>query len=165
MNRDPTTGINTKFIVDVNVGKLAKLLRMMGYDASSFQSDDDAELISQALLEGRILLTRDTRLMKWGVIRDGHIQAVLLQSDDPHRQIRQVIRDLNMDVAPAPFTICLECNRPLTTVDKSGLQDRLPPYVFSTRNEFKQCPVCRRVYWRGTHWTAMVKKLEDLRQS
>ena len=152
-----------KFIVDHNVGKLARWLRLMGYDARFFDGGDDAELVAIAKAEGRVILSRDTRIMKRRLITGGQVKAVLIDSDQPERQIHQVIDTLGLDSRFRPFTICLECNQPLVERAKDEVKDLVPPYVFKTQNYFRQCPACERLYWRGTHWQSMTKKLESLR--
>jgi uncharacterized protein with PIN domain len=149
-----------RFIVDRNVGKLARWLRLMGYDTSFFDGGDDSELVAIAKDEGRVILSRDTQIMKRRLITSGRIRAVIIQSDQPGDQIRQVIDTLNLDSRFKPFTICLECNRPLVERIKDEVKELVPPYVFKTQDQFRQCPGCRRIYWRGTHWRAMTKKLE-----
>ncbi|MFC1965512.1 Mut7-C RNAse domain-containing protein [Chloroflexota bacterium] len=154
-------GGNVKFIVDSNVGKLAKWLRMMGYDALFFDGGDDAQLVATALDEDRVMLTRDTQVMRRGVVTTGRLKAVFIQSDRPELQIRQVMGNLNLDCQPRPFTVCLECNQPLAERSKQQVQDLVPPYVFKTQNQYMECPACHRIYWRGTHWQAMTRKLEE----
>ena len=149
-----------KFIADNNVGKLAKLLRIMGYDTLFFNGKNDAHMIATALAEGRVILTRDTQIMKRRVVTSGRLKAVLIESDEPERQIQQVINTLNLDCQSKPFTICLECNQPLLERSKELVKDLVPPYVFKTQNQYMECPTCHRIYWRGTHWQAMTKKLE-----
>ncbi len=149
-----------KFIVDRNVGKLARWLRLMGYDTSFFDGGDDSELVAIAKAEGRVILSRDTQIMKRRLITSGRIRAVLIQSDQPGEQIRQVIDTLNLDSRFKPFTICLECNQPLVERAKDEVKELVPPYVFKTQDYFMQCPNCGRIYWRGTHWRAMTKRLE-----
>jgi uncharacterized protein with PIN domain len=153
-----------KFIVDANVGKLAKWLRLMGYDARFFDGKDDSEMILIAFHEERVVLTRDTHVMEWGIVSSGRVKAVLVQADEPAVQIRQVLRQLKLDAEFKPFTVCLECNEPLRDIDKSAVRDRVPPYVFETQDRFVECPRCRRVYWKGTHWQAMLKKLEEINE-
>ncbi len=102
-----------KFIVDHNVGKLAKWLRMMGYDTLFFTGDDDWQMIITALNEGRVILTRDTQIMTRGVVSSGRLKAILIRSDKPDEQMRQVRETLNLDCQSGLFTICLECNQPL----------------------------------------------------
>jgi len=154
-----------KFIVDCNVGKLARWLRLMGYDARFFDGSDDSELVATARAEGRVILSRDTRIMERRLITSGQIRAVLIDSDQPERQIHQVIDTLGLDSRFKPFTICLECNQPLVERGKDEVAELVPPYVFKTQNYFRQCPACQRLYWRGTHWRAMTRKLESLRGS
>lgn len=151
-----------KFIVDSNVGKLAKWLRMLGYDAVFFEGDDDAYMIDRALKESRVILTRDTQVMKRGVITSGRLKAILIDSDKSEPQVRQVIDTLHIDFQSRPFTVCLECNNPLEERSQEEVKERVPPYVFQTQQQYMECPVCHRIYWRGTHWQAMLRKLEQL---
>jgi len=154
-----------KFIADSNVGKLSKWLRMMGYDTLFFNGGDDSLMIATALAERRILLTRDTRIMKRRVITSGQLEAILVRSDKPELQMQQVIDTLNLDCSFRPFTICLECNQPLIERSKQQVKDLVPPYVFQTQNQYMECPACHRIYWRGTHWQAMNKNVEKFIRS
>ena len=157
--------INTpKFIVDHNVGKLAKWLRIMGYDARFFHGTDDADLVATALAEGRVILTRDTQIMKRRVVTNGRLKAILIQSDEPEQQMCQVINTLNLDCRFRPFSLCLECNQPLQEKSKQQVKDRVPPYVFQTQDQYMECPACHRIYWRGTHWQAMTRRLKKFRE-
>ena len=156
---------NPRFIVDNNVGKLAKWLRMMGYDAIFFDGSDDAYLVAKALAENRVILTRDTQIMKRGIITSGRLKAILINSDAHEPQIRQVIDTLHLDYRSRPFTLCLECNQPLAERTKDEVKDRVPPYVFQTQSQYMECPACHRIYWRGTHWQSMTEKLEKLTRS
>jgi uncharacterized protein with PIN domain len=152
---------NPKFMVDSNVGKLAKWLRMMGYDSLFFGGNDDADMIGMALAEGRVILTRDTQIMKRRVVTSGQLKAILIASDDPWRQVRQVIDTLHLDCQSRPFTICLECNVPLEERSREQVKDLVPPYVYQTQSQYVECPACHRIYWRGTHWQAMTRKLKE----
>jgi uncharacterized protein with PIN domain len=151
---------NFKFIVDNNVGKLAKWLRIMGYDSLVFNGSDDSSMIATALAERRVILTRDTQIMKRRVVTSGQLKVILVKSDKPELQMRQVIDTLNLDCPFRPFTICLECNQPLLERSKQQVKDLVPPYVFQTQDQYMECPACHRIYWRGTHWQAMTKNLE-----
>ncbi len=153
---------NLKFIVDNNVGKLARWLRMMGYDSLFFSGSDDSQMITSALAEGRVILTRDTQIMKRRVVTDGRLKAVLIKSDVPELQMRQVIGTLNLDCQCRLFTMCLECNQPLEEKSKQWVKDLVPPYVFQTQSQYMECPNCHRIYWRGSHWEAMTKRLDKL---
>ena len=146
-------------MVDNNVGKLAKWLRIMGYDTLFFNGSDDSGMIAIALAEDRVILTRDTQIMERRVVTSGRLKAILIQSDKTERQMSQVIDSLKLDCQFKPFTICLECNQPLEERSKQQVRDLVPPYVFKTQSQYMECPACHRIYWRGTHWQAMTKKL------
>ena len=156
-------GNNLKFMVDNNVGKLAKWLRIMGYDTLFFNGRNDANMIATALAQGRVILTKDTQIMKRRVVTKGWLKAIFINSDEPELQMRQVIDTLNLDCQLRPFTICLECNQPLVERSKEEVRDLVPPYVFQTQSQYMECPACHRIYWRGTHWQAMTKRLEKFR--
>jgi len=153
-----------KFIVDNNVGKLAKWLRIMGYDSLFFNGGNDSRMVAIALAEERVILTRDTQIMKRRVVTSGRLKAILIQSDEPERQMHQVIDSLHLDCQFKPFTICLECNQPLQEKSKQEVKDLVPPYVFQTQNQYMECPTCHRIYWRGTHWQRMNERLKRFRK-
>jgi len=132
----------------------------MGYDTLFFGSGDDSRMVAKALAEGRVILTRDTGIMRRRVVTSGRIKAILINSEEPEQQIRQVIETLKLDYQFKPFTLCLECNRPLAERSKDQMKDRVPPYVFKTQNQYMECPACHRIYWRGTHWEAMTRRLK-----
>jgi uncharacterized protein with PIN domain len=142
------------------VGKLAKWLRMMGYDSLFFDGSDDSQMVAQAMAEGRVILTRDTEIMKRRLITSGRLRAVLIESEKPERQIRQIMDALDLKRQFRPFTLCLECNQPLIEKSQEEVKDRVPPYVYKTQSQYMECPVCRRIYWRGTHWEAMTRRLK-----
>jgi uncharacterized protein len=148
-----------KFIVDNNAGKLVKWLRMMGYDTAFFNGTDDWQMVMIALKEDRVILTRDTQILKRGVIASGRVKALFIQSDNQEEQVRQVVETFHLDTESGLFTICLEDNGPLEVKTKAQVEGRVPPYVFSTQEKYMECPVCHRIYWKGTHWQAMMKKM------
>jgi uncharacterized protein with PIN domain len=149
-----------RFIADHNVGKLARWLRMMGYDSLFFDGSDDSQMVAQAMAEGRVILTRDTEIMKRRLITRGRLRAVLIESEEPERQIRQIMDTLDLKRQFRPFTLCLECNQPLLERSQEEVKERVPPYVYKTQSQYMECPVCRRIYWRGTHWEAMTRRLK-----
>jgi len=152
--------METKFFADNNVGKLAKWLRMMGYDTRFFNGSDDSHMVAIALAESRVILTRDTQIMKRRLVTSGQLKAILIQGDEAEQQMRQVIDSLKLDCQFKPFTICLECNQPLLPRSKEQVKDLVPPYVFQTQVQYMECPTCHRIYWRGTHWQAMTEKIK-----
>ena len=149
-----------RFIVDHNVGKLAKWLRMMGFDSLFFDGTDDSHMVARALAEGRVILTRDTGIMKRRVVTSGRLKAVLINSEEPERHIQQLMDTLDLRHQFRPFTLCLECNQPLVERSKEEVKERVPPYVYKTQSQYMECPACHRIYWRGTHWEAMTRKLK-----
>ena len=134
----------------------------MGYDTVFFNDSDDAYMVRKALREDRVILTRDTQIMQRGVVTSGRVRAIFINSDEPELQMKQVIDDLSLDCRFKPFSVCLECNQPLEERSREEVKDRVPPYVFKTQHQYMECPACRRIYWRGTHWQAMARRLERL---
>lgn len=135
----------------------------MGYDALFFNGSDDARMIAIALAEDRVILTRDTQIIKRRLVTSGRLRVILLTSDKPELQMSQVIAALNLDRQFRPFTRCLECNQPLAERSKAEVKDRVPPYVFQTQEQYRECPACHRIYWRGTHWQAMTRILREFK--
>lgn len=135
---------------------------MLGYDALFINGLNDEELVRIALKEERVLLTKDSGIMKRRVVSNGDIRAILIESDDVKDQLKQVVQALHLEPTSAPFTLCIECNQPLIPLKKVEALDRVPQYVFETQEQYMQCPLCHRIYWRGTHWQRMMAELEDL---
>ncbi|MDD4923722.1 MAG: Mut7-C RNAse domain-containing protein [Dehalococcoidales bacterium] len=152
-----------KFIIDCNAGKLVKWLRMLGYDTVFFKGDDDAEMVSAALSENRIIVTRDTGIMKRRLITSGKVSAVLLTSEIAQVQVGQVLRIFHTGDCISPFTRCMECNGLLEERKKEEVKERIPPYVYKTQDKYMECPTCRRIYWKGTHWQAMMDKISSFK--
>ena len=156
--------VDAKFLVDANVGRLAKWLRVLGYDAEFVGDVEDNEIVRRALKEERIILTRDTRIMKRGIVASGRIKALLIVDDDPRAQFRQVVEAFGLRRQSKPFTLCLECNEPLVAASSEDVRDQVPAYVFSTQKEYSRCPRCGRIYWKGTHWQRMTEELDKLQE-
>jgi uncharacterized protein with PIN domain len=147
-----------RFFCDDNLGRLAKWLRTLGYD-TGFQLDiGDGELISVALKEDRIILSRDTKLSRFK-IEDRYL---LIQSEKPSQQLKQVVDHFKLKIdEDLLFSRCLVCNQVLEKVEKEKIKDRLYPYVYQTQENFVYCSVCDRIYWPATHVERMTKKLSD----
>jgi hypothetical protein len=143
-------------LLDAMLGRLARWLRLAGYDAAYMRDADDLELVRVARAEGRLLLTRDLELAR----RRG-VRTLLIDSQQVDEQLDEVRRSVGPP--PEPITSrCAKCNAPLHPLDRAAARDRVPPYVFRTQREFSQCPACRRVYWPGTHWQAIRRQIEGL---
>jgi uncharacterized protein len=147
------------FIIDHNAGKLVKWLRMLGCDTFFFTGNDDSDMVAIALSEGRVILTRDTGIIKRRLIASGSVKALLLTSDNPGFQIQEVLRIFPIDSSGLLFTRCLECNTLLSKIEKEEVKDRVPLYVYKTQETYMECLSCRRIYWKGTHWQAMKDKI------
>jgi uncharacterized protein with PIN domain len=154
--------METRFIADNNVGKLARWLRLMGYDTLLFKQKDDDRMIKTALSEDRVILTKDAQFMKRRLVTNGTLKTVHIERDAPGLQVQEVVKTLGLDYYLEPFSLCLECNRALMARSKDEVRDLVPARVFKTQTQYTQCPACHRVYWPGTHWQAMGKKLRDL---
>jgi uncharacterized protein with PIN domain len=136
-------------LLDAMLGRLARWLRLMGYDAAYLADTDDIEVVRLARAEARLILTRDRGL----AARRG-VQAMLIDSQAIDEQIRQVLERLGPPPEPnAPR--CAVCNRQLEVISKEAAESRVPPYVWRSHTSFRSCPGCHRVYWNGTHWTAI----------
>ena len=144
------------FIADNMLGRLAKWLRLLGYDTLYLPHADDPGLARVARAQDRVLLTRDVELTR----RRG-VLHLLIESEKVGEQVSQVFRAFKLSTREA-FSRCAECNQRLEVVSKELVRGIVPPYVFSTQERFRQCAQCGRIYWRGTHWARMVARIEDL---
>lgn len=137
-----------KFLADSMLGKLAKWLRLLGYDTLYQRDAEDRELVRIALQEDRVLLTRDNELAGRRMVRD---RTLFIDSQSTWSQLRQVIRHFGLESENSLFTRCLVCNAVLEDIPKSSVEGLVPPYVYQTQDRFQRCPSCSRIYWRGTH--------------
>ena len=147
-----------KFIADEMLGRLAKWLRAIGYDTVYYDGGGDAALVQRALEEDRIILTKDSHLVKRKLAR----KSLLVRSDQPRDQLRQVVKELGLDVEGNLFTRCLMCNRELVSVGKEDVREKVPIYTHLTQNKFYECPSCGRVYWPGTHKDSMLEVIGSI---
>ncbi len=161
--RYPEPGPNSpepRFILDNHLGRLTAHLRMLGLDALYRNDFQDDELIARALEEGRILLSRDRRLLMHKSLRQG----CLLHSTDPEEQLRQVIERYHLLRWVRPFQRCMRCNHPLEPVAKEAILDRLLPLTRLYYDEFSHCPACDQIYWKGSHYERMERFIQELRR-
>jgi hypothetical protein len=147
-----------KFIADAMLGKLAKWLRIIGCDVEYFAEISDEDLVKRARLNERLILTRDTFLVRRRWVRENHF---FVTGDDYRCQLRQVVKAFSLDPKDRLLTRCIICNEPLLEVPKNSVTEKVPPYVAATQKVFKACPICGRVYWDATH---REKILEDLKK-
>ena len=150
--------VEPRFVVDVNVGRLAKWLRVMGYDALYIPDANDDELLRVAGEQDRAIITKDRYILERRLVTSGQVKAILVASDDFREQMHQLTRRLGLRFHNV-FSLCIECNERLHLISKPEVKGRVPPFVFSTQEQFYQCPRCRKLYWRGTHWRNMREEL------
>jgi uncharacterized protein with PIN domain len=147
------------FIADAMLGSLAKWLRILGFDTLYFKTIDDNEIVKIAKQEQRILLTRDTRLVKTKKI-DCYI---LINSNNISGQLREVlswIKDRGSEVKGNPR--CAECNGELSTADKEFVANDVPEHVFLNFYSFFRCQSCGKVYWEGSHKKEIDAKIQEV---
>lgn len=145
-----------RLLVDAMLGRLARWLRLMGYDTAFWRNGSDLALIEQARAEGRLIVTRDRQLAG----RRG-VRAILVISETLDEQLAEVRAGLAGMPEPLWGTRCSECNGELDDLPHETARDLVPPYVWHTQLTFRRCPDCGRVYWKGTHWAGMQARLAE----
>lgn len=150
---------NTKFIVDVNLGKLAKLLRMLGFDTLYSNQYEDKDIVRLSAKEKRIILTRDQHLLKHKLVTHGY----WIRNTNPDKQLREIIQRLDLISRISPFIRCMDCNGLLESVEKKNIIDALPEKSARYYSEFYRCRCCEKTYWPGSHFQKMYKKIEKLK--
>jgi uncharacterized protein with PIN domain len=148
-----------RFIVDVNLGQLARNLRLLGFDCLYQNDYTDAEVIALGVDQKRTILTRDRRLLFHKCITHG----CLILENDPDVQTRKVIKRFQLENCIEPFHRCLECNGLIIKVEKHRILEFLYPKTRRYYDEFYRCNECNKVYWQGPHFDAMRKKIESFR--
>ena len=147
------------FIVDVNLGKLARYLRLLGFDTLWRNDLQDAEIARIGREQGRIILTRDRRLLFRREIRQGYwIRAV-----QPDLQVPEILNRLKLWPVIQPFCRCALCNGLIQVVAKEQILDKLEPLTRRYYNRFYRCPDCGQIYWKGSHYDKLLNKLDKFR--
>ncbi|MGB3572018.1 MAG: Mut7-C RNAse domain-containing protein [Phormidesmis sp.] len=147
-----------RFVLDVHLGKLARYLRLLGFDALYRNDYDDKELAQISSKQQRILLTQDLGLLKRSLVTYGY----RVRSADPQQQVAEVLSRFDLYQEIAPFRRCSRCNGLLASVEKQAVRDRLPYFTALHYHEFFQCQSCEQVYWKGAHYERMQRLVERL---
>ena len=150
--RDP------KFVVDVNLGRLARYLRLLGFDTLYRNDFDDKDLVELSSQQKRILLTRDRNLLKHAAITHG----CFVHNTKPLEQVEEVVLRLDLSSSATPFKRCIRCNGMLQPVEKGEVEDRLLPLTRKYYEVFWMCGDCGQVYWKGAHYGRMMELVEGL---
>jgi hypothetical protein len=147
------------FITDVHLGGLTRNLRLLGFDVAYNQNLGDRQLLEVMTRESRALLTRDRRLLMHAIVQHGYFP----RSQNPNEQTIEVVRRFKLSESMAPFTRCLRCNAPLEKAAKTDVIDKLEPLTRTYYNQFRRCPGCHQIYWPGSHFPKLQKRIEEIR--
>jgi uncharacterized protein with PIN domain len=152
------------FFVDVMLGKLARWLRILGYDTAYERNMTDGAIVDQVLNEQRWLLTRDRYLVQRKAVRGRY---TLIRSDFVIDQLRQLRTELQIRLTIDEKTLsrCVVCNHILENIPPSQAGPRVPPFVAKHYTHFTGCPNCGQLYWAGTHWSHLQQRLKLLSQA
>ena len=148
----------TAFVVDVNLGRLARMLRLFGFDALFDNSSTDKEIVAISVDQKRIILTRDRRLLYAKAITHGYwVRSVL-----PQRQLEEVVRRFDLAGLIKPFSRCAACNGLIEPVEKRQVLELLEPNTRKYYDKFYRCPDCGKIYWEGSHIDKIRQRLAEL---
>ena len=149
------------FVVDVNAGRLALLLRMLGFDTVYGNNIRNGRLAEISKSQNRILLTRDRALLKRKAIMHGY----LLREQNPNRQLIEVLRLYDLSRRIKPLSRCIPCNGLLVPVNKEIIMDRLEPLTRKYYHSFHICEDCRKIYWPGSHQEKINSFINEILES
>ncbi len=150
----------TRFLVDAHLGKLARTLRLLGFDTRFENDPGDPALVRLARAEHRILLTRDRALLMHRELTHG----CYLRAAPPWSQVEYLIRRLDLGRSLRPFSRCMRCNGLLAPVAKSEVADSLPPRVRQGFERFWRCEGCAQPYWEGSHYQRLTARIRALHE-
>jgi uncharacterized protein with PIN domain len=148
----------TRFILDVHLGKLARLLRMLGFDSLYRNDYADPELVAIALNEKRVILTKDRGILKIKSVTHGYC----VRSSTPNQQIFEILNRFDLYSQIHPFFRCMDCNGVISPVNKKDIQERLEKKTRQYYNEFSICSKCEKLFWKGTHYNKMKHYIDQL---
>ena len=154
----PTSAQEPRFIADAMLARLARWLRVLGWDTVYDPARHDPELVTLAERERRILLSRDRALIQDRLPRHS-VEGLLLQSQDPLEQLREVLTAFGLRPGGELFTRCLLCNTLLRTATADEMATLVPPEAQALPGPIRRCPDCGRMYWPGSHTRRMREAL------
>lgn len=149
----------TAFILDVHLGKLARGLRLLGFDTCYRNDYDDPEIVRRASDEHRIILTRDRRLLQTRMVQHGY----WVRANRPEAQMAEVLIRFDLFGQIKAFSRCTVCNGLLTAVAKAAVSDRLQPKTRRYYDQFWICGDCARIYWKGSHFKRLAARVRRWR--
>ena len=149
---------NTRFVLDVHLGRLAAYLRLLGFDCTYANDLADGQIIEISLSEHRIVLTRDT-----GILKDGRVtHGAFVYATDPLAQVREVLERFQLEQRTRPFTRCMRCNGRIDAISAATAGRSVPDSVSRDFKRFSRCRRCRRVYWPGSHYDRLRRKFRGI---
>lgn len=157
---DPIYSRPTAFIADVHLGKLVKTLRLLGFDTAYNKSWDDPTIIHKSNGQRRMILTRDLDLLKNGATRYGY----WVRSTDPDQQIRELFGRFSLGDNIHSFSRCMKCNGKLQSVSLEQVENKVPAKVKKWHSVYWVCQTCGQVYWKGSHFEKLKKKVKELKE-
>ena len=147
-----------RFVADGHLGKLTRNLRLLGFDVAYSARADDGELLDIMARENRALLTRDRRLLMHSIVQHGYCP----RSQTADEQTAEVLRRFDLVKMIAPFTRCIRCNAQLHDAAKADVIEELKPLTKIYYDEFRRCSACKQIYWSGSHFAKMQKRIERI---
>jgi uncharacterized protein with PIN domain len=147
-----------KFIADRTLGKLARKLRALGFDAVYWREGNLEGAFKTAQSEGRVLLTRSRKIQE----KSAEFQILVIEANDPREQMRETLAKLHLQPAVEKlFSRCIVCNQELHPIPKEEAEKKVPDFIYRSYDSFHVCPRCHRLYWPGTHCERMKKEMEE----
>ena len=152
------TDMDFRFVADRSLGKLAKWLRILGFD-TRYESGALSRLLFENQESERIFLTRTEKFREMS----GEQRIVFIKSNYPVDQLKQVINDVGITHEDLrPFSMCTPCNSPIEVIHKDSVAGRVPDYIWETHDAFRRCPQCERIYWSGSHTKRSMERIQTL---
>ena len=158
LHLQPPVPENPSFILDVHLGKLTHLLRMMGFDSLYRNNFRDKEIVEIAHDQNRIILTRDKGILKYRLVSSGY----WVRSTDTNIQIKEVTSRFSLCSRKKPFTICMECNGKLKPVQKQEIESLLEENTVKYFTKFAKCSNCGKIYWEGSHYLMLRDRIGNI---
>jgi uncharacterized protein len=149
---------DTRFVVDANLGQLARYLRLLGFDTLYRKDFEDAEIASISVRERRVLLTRDVGVLRRREVTHGYF----VRSDLPRPQVVEAVARFDLFDRLAPLTRCANCNGELISVRKEEIVDRLEAGTRAGYDDFRMCTGCERIYWKGAHHACITELVDEV---
>lgn len=149
-----------KFIADNNLGKLVKLLRIIGFNTKEMEQHNHEQIVKISSRDNRIILTNDNKIIKTIEKENHNLSFILIKENLPDNQLMEVIKNLNLSIKLNNFfSRCTLCNAEIILKDRKEVKGKVPEHAYQVQDEFWYCPDCNKLYWAGTHWSRIIKRI------